>query len=175
MQLGLVKLAGGVDRTAVQGALARALPPDVRVLTRQQLSDQEEGFWTNSTPVGFIFMLGLAVGFVVGVVICYQILSTEVADHLAEFATLKAIGYYDRYISSVVLQEALWLSLLGFAAGLALGWPLYIILKDKTGLPMTITWARTGLILVLTVAMCVVSGFLALRRVRTADPAEVFG
>ena len=147
------------------------------MLTRQQLSDQEEGFWTNSTPVGFIFMLGLAVGFVVGVVICDQILSTEVADHLLEFATLKAIGYYDRYISSVVLQEGpLWLSLLGFAAGLGpLGWPLYIILKDKTGLPMTITGGPTGLILVLTVAMCVVSGFLALRRVRTADPAEVFG
>ncbi|MFL5342672.1 MAG: ABC transporter permease DevC [Gemmataceae bacterium] len=175
MTLGLVKLADGADPGTVREAVRRVMPPDTRVLTRSELAGEETGFWTNSTPVGFIFTLGLAVGFIVGVVICYQILSTEVTDHLAEFATLKAIGYHDRYIAGVVLQEALLLSLLGFAAGLALGWPLYLVLQDKTGLPMTVTLGRAGLILALTVLMCVVSGFLALRRVRTADPAEVFG
>ena len=120
-------------------------------------------------------MLGLIVGFIVGVVICYQILATEVNDHLAEFATLKAIGYHDRYVNGVVLQEALWLSLLGFIAGLGLGWPLYALLEDQTGLPMRVSLSRAALILMLTVGMCVLSGFLALRRVRTVDPAEVFG
>ncbi len=175
VDLGLIKLTDGADRAAVQTALRKALPPDVRVLTPNELSDEEQAFWTNSTPVGFIFIMGLLVGFIVGVVICFQILSTEVADHLAEFATLKALGYHDRAIGAIVLQEALWLSLLGFAAGLALGWPLYLALADRTGLPLKITFERAGLLLVLTVAMCVVSGLLALRRVRTADPAEVFG
>src|SRR5207244_5824682 len=114
----LVKVADGADPKAVRDALRAALPDDVRVLPRADLASEEEGFWTNSTPVGFIFMLGLVVGFVVGVVICYQILATEVNDHLAEFATLKAMGYHDRYISGVVIQEALWLSVLGVAAGL---------------------------------------------------------
>jgi putative ABC transport system permease protein len=175
VQIGLIKLAPGADEAAVMAALRRALPSDVRVIPRSTLAAEEEAFWTHSTPVGFVFMLGLAVGFVVGVVICYQILSTEVTDHLAEFATLKAIGYPDRYISRVVIQEALWLSLLGFAAGLAVGWPLYSLLESRTGLPLQITLSRGGLIFALTVGMCVLSGFLALRRVRTADPAEVFG
>ncbi len=177
VQLGLVQLEPGADRRAVQRELRRlyAANEDVRVLTLEELTSQEESFWMESTPIGFIFILGLIVGFVVGVVICYQVLATEVGDHLAEFATLKAMGYHDRYVSAVVIQEALWLSLLGFVAGLALSWPLYSLLGAKTGLPLEITFSRGGLILALTVAMCILSGFLALRRVRTADPAEVFG
>jgi putative ABC transport system permease protein len=175
VKLGLIKVTPGLDRSTVQAALRRSMPPDVRVLTAPELTSEEEGFWTHSTPIGFIFQLGLIVGFVVGVVICYQILATEVTDHLGEFATLKAIGYSDRYISGVVIQEALWLSLLGFMAGLALGWPLYIALEGRTGLPLRVTFDRAALILALTVGMCVLSGFFALRRVRTADPAEVFG
>jgi len=175
VQIGLIKLEPGANSREVLAGLRRALPPDVRAMSLNELADQEEQFWSSSTPIGFIFMLGLLVGFVVGVVICYQILSTEVADHLAEFATLKAIGYHDRYIAGVVLKEALLLSLLGFGAGLAIGWPLYIVLEGATGLPLRVTVPRAGLILGLTVFMCVLSGFLALRRVRTADPAEVFG
>jgi putative ABC transport system permease protein len=177
VQLGIVQLEPGADRREVQRELRRlyAANEDVRVLTPEELKSQEESFWTESTPIGFIFMLGLVVGFIVGIVICYQVLATEVADHLAEFATLKAMGYHDRYVSGVVIQEALWLSLLGFAAGLAISWPLYTVLGEKTGLPLEITIGRGGLILGLTVLMCVLSGFLALRRVRTADPAEVFG
>jgi putative ABC transport system permease protein len=175
VDLGLIKLAPGASSIEVQAALRHALPADVRVVPREDLIAEEENFWTESTPTGFVFMLGLAVGFTVGVVICYQILATEVNDHLAEFATLKAIGYGDGYINRVVLNEALLLSMLGFVAGMALGWPLYAALEDQTGLPLKITLTRAGLILMLTVGMCVLSGFLALRRVRTADPAEVFG
>jgi putative ABC transport system permease protein len=177
VQLGLIQLEPNADRRAVQRELRNlyAANEDVRVLTPEALAKQEEDFWTESTPIGFIFLLGMIVGFIVGIVICYQVLATEVADHLAEFATLKAIGYQDRYVSGIVIQEALWLSLLGFAAGLAISWPLYSFLTSKTGLPLEITWLRGGIILGLTVVMCVLSGFLALRRVRTADPAEVFG
>ena len=175
VQIGLVKLTPEAHAREVKAALEQALPADMRVVARSELIAEEEAFWTHSTPVGFVFMLGLAVGFVVGVVICYQILATEVSDHLAEFATLKALGYSDRYISGVVLRESLWLSLLGFFVGLAIGWPLYVALESQTGLPLKITLTRAGLIFGLTVAMCMLSGFLALRRVRTADPAEVFG
>jgi putative ABC transport system permease protein len=175
VQLGVVKLRQGADPTAAAAALAEAVPePDVRLVPKDELMWKEKRFWLMSTPIGFIFVLGLVVGFIVGVVICYQILATEVADHLGEYATLKAIGYRDRYLNGVVLQEALWLSGLGFLLGLGLGWPLYLGLEWKTGLPLQITLGRAGLILVLTVGMCLLSGFLALRRVRSADPAEVF-
>ncbi|MCX7702323.1 MAG: ABC transporter permease DevC [Gemmataceae bacterium] len=173
-QFGLISVAPGADVDDVVSRLRRLLPDDVRVLSRSELIEEEEAFWSESTPIGFIFLLGLIVGFVVGVVICYQILSTEVTDHLSEFATLKAIGYDDRYVHGIVIQEALWLSMLGFIVGLAVGWPLYSFLADQTGLPLQLTIGRGMLILLLTVAMCIVSGVLAVRRIRTADPAEVF-
>jgi putative ABC transport system permease protein len=171
VQLGLVQLEPNADRREVQRELRRlySANDDIRVLTPEELIGQEEDFWSESTPIGLI------VGFVVGIVICYQILATEVADHLAEFATLKAMGYHDRYVSGIVIQEAVLLSILGFAAGLAISWPLYSFLEAKTGLPLHITLVRGGVILGLTIVMCVASGFMALRRVRTADPAEVFG
>src|SRR5262249_23113542 len=144
------------------------------VLTKPEYVAQEMEFWEKSSPIGFVFNMGTIIGFVVGVVICYQILATDIADHLAEFATLKAIGYHNRYLTKVVLQEALFLSLLGFIPGVAVSALLYQLLANSTGLPMQMTPLRSGVILGLTVVMCIISGALAVRKVQAADPAEVF-
>jgi putative ABC transport system permease protein len=111
---------------------------------------------------------------VVGMVICYQVLSSDVADHLAEYATLKAIGYPNRYLGMVVLQEALLLAVAGFVPGLACSWLLYQLLSALTDLPMELTWFRIGFVLFLTIVMCAASGLLALRKALEVDPAEVF-
>ena len=116
----------------------------------------------------------MAIGFLVGTVICYQILSSDVADHLAEYATLRAIGYPGRYLNLVVFQEGLLLALGGFLPGLALSAVMYWYLHAQTGLPLRLTVWRACYIFVLTVAMCSVSAWLALRKAREADPAEVF-
>jgi putative ABC transport system permease protein len=176
VQVGVIQISPDADRDSVQQALREALPEDdVDVITPEDLVWKEEAFWLRSTPIGFIFGLGLVVGFIVGVVICYQILATSVADHLGEYATLKALGYTNRYVTGVVVQEALVLSILGFGLGLGGGWVLYRFLENGTGLPMQLTPMRAGFVLVLTIAMSALSGFLALGKVRTADPAEVFG
>jgi len=106
--------------------------------------------------------------------ICYQVLYTDVVDHLPQFATLKAIGYRDRFIKRVVLREALLLSLLGHVPGLALSYLLYLLLAGATGLPLDMPLSRIVLMLALTVAMCMVSALIAIRKVIAADPAEVF-
>lgn len=175
VSVGLVQLEAGADTGQVQQALERALPRDVEVLTRERFRDRERAFWARHTPVGFIFFIGLVMGFIVGVVICYQILSADVTDHLSEYATLKAIGYPNRYLKAVVLQEGLWLSLLGFVPGLVLARCAYWLLEFWTGLPLRLTVPRTVLVLALSVCMCVASGLIALRKVELADPAEVFG
>jgi putative ABC transport system permease protein len=95
-------------------------------------------------------------------------------DRLPQFATLKAIGYPNRHLLRVVLEEALFLSLLGFVPGLLISWAIYKLVAATTGLPMRFTAGRVGLVLVLSVAMCIVSGVIAVRKVLTADPAEVF-
>jgi putative ABC transport system permease protein len=174
VDLGLLKLAPGSDPATVRAAVQTALPEDVMVLTKEEFVQQESDYWSKANPIDAIFGLGLVMGFVIGTVICYQILATDVADYMAEYATLKAIGYRNRFLTKVVLQEALWLAVLGFVPGVVLGWFLYEWLKNWTGLPMRLTPPRGGLVLILTVVMCTISGIFALRRVQTADPAEVF-
>jgi putative ABC transport system permease protein len=173
--VGLVQVDESADVAGVRKALQSVLPDDVCVYTLGEFAAKERVFWQYATPVGFIFTFGLVMGVIVGMVICSQILSADVADHLKEYATLKAIGYPDRYLTWVVLQEALWLSLLGFVPALLLSLLLYDRLGEVTGLPLFLTPGRIGLILFMTVFMCIVAGVLALRKVRKADPAEVFG
>ncbi len=175
VEVGLVKLAKGADRKEVKRALQAVFAEgDVDVLTKDELMDRERDFWLDQTPIGFVFGFGMVMGFVVGMVICYQVLSSDVADHLAEYATLKAIGYPNRYLSKVVLQEAMFLAAAGFVPGLVQGLVLYELLSWMTDLPMRLTPFRVGFILFLTMAMCAGSGLLALRKAQAVDPAEVF-
>jgi len=174
VDIGVLKLKPGTSLTAAVAELTAALPDDVQVLTRKEFINRELNFWQRSTPIGFIFMMGTVMGFIVGVVICYQILYSDVDDHMAEFATLKAMGYHNSYFISVVLQESLWLSAFGFVPGIIVAGGLYMSLSALTGLLMDLTAARVVGVLLLTLAMCIVSGCLALRRVFQADPAELF-
>jgi len=148
---------------------------DVRVLTMQGFINFERTYWQRSTAIGFIFGLGTIMGFIVGIVIVYQILYTDVSDHLAEYATLKAMGYSNWYLSSVVIQEAFVLSILGFIPGLVISFALYTLTKNATRLPVDMTWERGMQVLLLTMTMCVISGAISLRKVQSADPAEIFG
>ena len=173
--VGVVRVKAGADVQTVRRDVRDVLPDDVNVYTKDEFIEVERTYWQKATPIGFIFQFGLFMGFIVGAVICYQIISTDVSEHLPEFATLKAIGYHERFLSGVVLRESLWLAVLGFVPGLFLSWLLYRVLDAWVGLPMRLTSLRILLILGLTAAMCVVSGALALRKVKTADPAEVFG
>jgi putative ABC transport system permease protein len=174
VDIGLIKLEPGADGTAVKQELAALFGEDVHILTRHEYLEMERDFWYSHTPVGFVFGLGTIIGFVVGTVICYQILSSDVVDHLPEFATLKAMGYHDHYLSGVVLQEGVILAQLGFVPGLVISFGLYHAMGLQTGLPLQLNLARIALVLVLTVLMCVCSGMLALRKVKSADPAELY-
>lgn len=171
-----VRVAPGADPLAVKRALREkfAAGADVLVLTRDEMVAREKAFWWTNTPIGFAFGAGVVLGFVVGMVICYQILASDVADHLPEYATLKAIGYTNRYLSWVVLQEALILAAAGFVPGMAVTYGTYLLLTGLTGLPMVLTPRRVALILALTVVMCAASGMLAVRKVKKVDPADVF-
>jgi putative ABC transport system permease protein len=185
VEVGMVKLAPGADPVAVKERLEKVLASgigtsqnaggdDVMILTKDQFRDQERKYWQTSTPVGFVFGLGLIMGGIVGVVICYQVLATDVADHLPEFATLKAMGYSDRYLASVVLKQAVLLAVVGFIPGFMLSAALYYALGELTGLPLLMTLPRAGLVLALTVLMCSASGVLTVRKLQSADPADLF-
>jgi putative ABC transport system permease protein len=173
-QLGLIRLKPGNDIAAVQQSLQRRLPDDVRVLTIPEFIEIEKTFWRTNTPIGPIFLIGTFIGLLVGAVIVYQILYTDVSDHLSEYATLKAMGYADRQLYGVVLEQALILSVLGFPVGFLLAELLYMAARIAARLPIEMSIARAAMVFGFTLLMGIISGFIALRRVRSADPAEVF-
>jgi putative ABC transport system permease protein len=147
---------------------------DTRIMTIEGYIEFEKGYWQKSTAIGFIFTLGTVMGFIVGIVIVYQILYTDVSDHIAEYATLKAMGYGNLFLAQIVIQEAFVLSILGFIPGLGISFGLYNLTKNATLLPLYI-WDKAIPVMILTMFMCVISGALSLRKVQSADPAEIFG
>jgi putative ABC transport system permease protein len=147
---------------------------DTRILTMNGFINFERIYWQRGTAIGFIFTLGTIMGFIVGIVIVYQILYTDVSDHMAEYATLKAMGYSNFYLSKIVIQEAIVLSILGYIPGLIIGNGLYALTRNATRLPIEMTLNRMIEVLILTLIMCTISGIISLRKVQSADPAEMF-
>jgi putative ABC transport system permease protein len=174
VEFGLLKVKPGEDVEAVQRAVVAALPADVRVLTKAELIALVENYWNRSKPVGVVFGLGMFVGFLIGVAICYQILYTDILDHLPQYATLKAIGYRNRDVVALVMRKAFYLGAFGFVVGLAVSSGLYAALHDYSGIRMEFTAGRTLVVLLSTIAMCLASAGIAIRKVVEADPAEVF-
>jgi putative ABC transport system permease protein len=174
VDLGLVHLQPKADLKLVQEQLRAQLGDDFKVLTVSELRDAEKYYWESQGAIGFIFGLGSIVGLIVGIVIVYQILYTDVANHLPEYATLKAMGYSDRYLLTVLLQESLILAILGFIPGLLVSFGLYQITFAATLMPVMMKIERAMMVLILTIVMCTVSGAIAMQKLQLADPADVF-
>ncbi len=174
ISLGLITLEAGYSAEQVAAELEAYLPNDVRVLTHQEYVQFEESYWQQESPIGFIFGLGTAMAFVVGVVIVYQVLSTDVNSHLKEYATFKAMGYRNQYLLAIVFEEAIILALLGFIPGFILPLGLYQLAANATALPIVMKTGRAIAVLGLTIAMCIISGAIATRKLQSADPADMF-
>ncbi len=174
IDIGVVRLQPGSDLKQTIKLLDQQLPDDVKVLSREEFIDFELNYWQTGTSIGFIFTLGTIMGFIVGIVIVYQILYTDVADHLSEYATLKAMGYTDLYLLIIVFQEAVILAIVGFFPGMLAAAGLYTMTRNATNLPLMMTVARASTVLLLTFIMCLVSGAIAVRKLRAADPADMF-
>lgn len=174
VEMGLVQVEPGADVEAVVSRLRRALPGDVIVHSKEDLLERDLAYWERRTPISFILLVGVVFGFAVGVVICYQILYTNVVDHLREFATLKAMGYGNLFLRCVVVVEAWLLSLLGFLPGALVSAGLLYALSRATGLPAHFSWNDLLRVLLLSLAMCTVAGAMALQRAAKLDPAELY-
>ncbi|MBW4555158.1 MAG: ABC transporter permease DevC [Trichormus sp. ATA11-4-KO1] len=174
VNLGLINLKSGSDADVVAQALRSYLTDDVKVFTRQEFIDFEKKYWQENGAIGFIFSLGVTIGFLVGVIIVYQIIYSDVMDHLPEYATLKAMGYRNTYLLFVVLQEALILAICGFIPGGFVSFFMYGFTRNVTKLPLFMTYARIIQVLILTIIMCLISGAIAMRKLNSADPADIF-
>ncbi|NJK64222.1 MAG: FtsX-like permease family protein [Synechococcaceae cyanobacterium SM2_3_1] len=174
IEVGVINLQPGVDLESILSRMREFYPADVTVFSKEEFVEFERSYWAESTAIGFIFGLGTMMGFIVGIVIVYQILYTDVSDHLAEYATLKAMGYADRYLLGVVFQESIILGVLGYIPGFSLSLLLYDLTQNATLLPIVMTLERSSFVFTLALTMCFLSGAIAVRKLRAADPADIF-
>ena len=174
IEIGLVRLNSEANSEVVAKSLQLSLPNDVKVLTRKEFIEFEKNYWRTSTSIGFIFTLGAAMGFVVGCVIVYQILYSDVSDHLAEYATLMAMGYRLKTLLGVVAREGVLLAVMGYIPAYISGQALYFLVRNSTKLPVLMDLERAFLVFSLILIMCMGSAVIAMRRLVDADPAEIF-
>ena len=174
IDIGLIKLKTGADPENFKLKLQEYLPQDVQVFTKQEFINFEQNYWQTTTPIGFTFNLNVVMSFIVGAVVVYQILYTNVSEHLKEFATLKAIGYSHQYLLNIVFQQALIIGSLGYIPGLAIAIFIYKFAQQATLLPIAMTWQRAINILVATIIMCLIAGVSAVKKMKSANPADIF-
>ena len=176
VNLGLIRLEPGYQAEEVAEKIKYHLrnADDIKVLTKEEFIAFEKAYWQSNTPIGFIFALGTMMGFIVGVIIVYQVLSTDVNAHIKEYATFKAMGYKNFFLLSVVFEEAIILAILGFIPGALISTGLYALTRNATNLPLYMTVARAIQVQVMTIIMCMISGAVATRKVQSADPADMF-
>jgi putative ABC transport system permease protein len=174
VDLGLVRIAPDAQIDQVRQGLQSRLGSGIEVFTHKELVDREISFWARNTPIGIIFSIGTIMGMFIGVIICYQILFTDIQDHLPEYATLKAMGYGPGYFLRFVLAQAFYLCMSGFLPGWIVSWFLYQWLSQWTGLVMRLQPERVLIVGCLTLVMSILSGLLAVRKLWRTDPAALF-
>jgi putative ABC transport system permease protein len=174
VDLGVIKVGSGEEAATIQQTLSKALPDTIAVFTKPQLLEFERKFQADVSSAGPIFAMGTIVGFVVGMLISYQVTYTDLSDQLPQYATLKAIGYRTGYLLRVVLEQAAFNALAGWIPAWLLSIVLYYIIGRLALLPLRMSIDLTLLSLGLTLGMCLISAVLAVKRVIQADPAEVF-
>ncbi|WP_281859181.1 ABC transporter permease DevC [Litoreibacter halocynthiae] len=171
----LLNVDDGVSVDTVVERLRDALPSaNVKVLAADASAQADLDFMSSERPTGIIFGFGVFMGILVGLVIVYQVLSTDVADHLGEYATFKAMGYGQPFFLGIVFEEAIVLAVFGFIPGLIVSIGLYAGLRAVTGLPVEMDASRAILVFLGTLTACTISGAIATRRLAAADPADLF-
>jgi len=174
IDVGVIRLKPGADVLAAQRFLRERMNEDVHVFTLAELNAYEFHYWQSNAPVGFIFGFGVVMGLVVGMVIVYQILFTDITNHLNEFATLKAMGYTHRYLLMVVFASSLILAVIGYVPGFLLSLGLYQLTESVIYIPMPMPLAKIIGVFGMILVMCVAAGALAMRKMRSANPADMF-
>jgi putative ABC transport system permease protein len=174
IEIGMIEVRTGADPQVVAEKLNTMLPEDVEVVTRLELSRREQAYWQDNTPIGFIVTAGMVIAMFVGAVIVYQILYADISDHIKEYATLKALGMGDGFFVRLILQQAAILPFFAILPSLAVSAILFLLADSQGGIPTQLTVSDTLTVLALTAVMCLIAGMLAVRRLRAADPADIF-
>ncbi|HEY9707130.1 MAG TPA: FtsX-like permease family protein, partial [Oculatellaceae cyanobacterium] len=169
----LIQAKPGQNLQVLKKKLEAALP-NSRAYTKAEFIRKNQTFWQRRTGIGFILGLGAAVGISVGVIIVGQILYSSVSEHLKEFGTLKAMGASDWVVYGVIIEQALWMAVLGYIPSMGLCYGVATWTFATQGILILITPVSAIAVFGLTVIMCITSAIFAIQKVTRLDPAMVF-
>jgi putative ABC transport system permease protein len=164
----------GIDPVAAQRHLAAVLPADVAVLTPDEVRTRENLFTLHVAPIGILFGVGMLAGLIIASVTCYQVLFNEVTDRIRQYAMLKAMGFSDGFLLSIVLGQAAFLCAAGFLGGAATAVAVERFIARSTQLAVGVSGREAMLVLALSAAMCAGAAWLAVKRALVADPAALY-
>lgn len=174
VEVGIISLKQGADIARVQRDLQKIMPENIKVMSREEYVEDEKAYWNDLTPIGYIFNFGVIMGLFVGLVIVYQVLYNDINNHMHEYATLKAMGYEDSYFVKVVLSSAAILAIAGYVPSLILCTGLYKVVQASIFIEMNLSLGKAFLTFSLISGMCFISAILAVRKLKIANPVDVF-
>ncbi len=174
LSLGLVKVATTASPRKVASEITAQMSPVATALTRSEFLRNERAFWLSVKPIGIMFHTGVFVAVVAGTVVLYQVLVAEVQARLKEYSTLKALGYNDRFVYSVVVRQGLIYSWIAFVPAFFLSLLIYLFVRVVALVPIRMDLGRVGTVVGLTVIMCLCATLLSLRKLQASDPADLF-
>ncbi|MCI5208972.1 MAG: FtsX-like permease family protein [Candidatus Electrothrix sp. ATG2] len=175
INIGVIHLKPGADPGQAKKLLGNYLPSDVVVMQKHEMLAKEKELFEFKTPVGIFLRIAILVSIVGGIVVVYQILYQMTSKYLREYSTLKAIGFSHRMLISIVLVQAMTLTVTGYALGLTISFYLYDWMSELISIPYRIEMSKAVAVFALVTFISQVSALLAIRKLRELDPAELFG
>ena len=109
---------------------------------------------------------------VVGLVIVYQILFTDIVNHSLRVRHVESHWLSTKLFVRLVFATAFFLAVLGFIPGLIISISLYHLAESQMFMPMT--YGKAANVFFFILSMCFVAGFLAIRKLKDANPADMF-
>lgn len=172
--LGVVRLAAGADPKEVKAAIQKKIGTRAKVFLKGEFIANEKSYYAHETPVGYIFQLGIVVGILVGIVFISQALHGIVQDNIKEYATLRAMGYQQSFFVMLVASISLAISSIAYVPSALASWGIYAIASSATHLPLQMKPGDMFSIFCIVVVMGIVATLLAIRKLQTADPVDLF-
>ncbi|MCK0205531.1 ABC transporter permease [Ornithobacterium rhinotracheale] len=125
----------------------------------------------SSMGISFGSLIGFAV--ISGFFIIGLLLYSSAFDRIKDYGTLKAIGANNRYVSKLIICQAIIYAFIGFSIAVIL---LYLMKwgMASSGLILVITPLMLLELLAMTLFICIGGSLFALQKIKKLEPASVF-
>lgn len=169
----LLRMKAGADPVYTMQRLHRRLGDDIEVLASSAVKQNDRNLLVKIFAVPLQLMVVIA--FAVGTVILGMIIYTATVSRAQEYGVLKAVGTHNHDLYGLVVQQALFIAVLGVGAGIGLAqiaangvmsvYPKFlIVLEFAQVLPAVLVGLAMGLL----------AAILPARYLSMLDPAQVF-